>query len=121
MFLYFFNRPNITRYRRQKHDLIGNFKSFKKMRFHPAETQTRRRKKNFDISLFFFILFNPLYITRPGRQKYELIGSCKSFKKMGLHPIDMQTRRQKKSIFPYFSLFLLTDFILSNRAGKNIN
>ena len=73
------------------------------------------------IFLYFFLidlLFSlfSFYITRSGRQKYELIGNFKFFMKMRLHPIDMQTRRQKKnSIFPYFSVFLLTDLILSNQ------
>ena len=42
---------------------------------------------------------------------------------MRLHPADMQTRRRKKniSIFPYFSLFFLTDLILPDRADKNVN
>ena len=103
-FFIFFNRLNITRSGRQKYELIGNFKSFKKMRLHSTDMQTRRRKQNFHFSIFFFIFFNRLNITRSGRQKYELIGNFKSFKKMRLHPTDMQTRRQKKN--PFFHIFL---------------
>ena len=77
---------------------------------------------DYDFSLFLFIFFNRFNITRSGGQKYELIGNFKSFKKMCLHPADMQTRRRKKiSIFPYFSLFYLTDLILLDRADKNMN
>ena len=104
IYLYFFYRLNITRSGRQKYDLIGNFNYFKKMRLHPADMQTRRQKKNFDFSIFFFIFYNRLNITRSGRQKYELIGNFKSFKKMHLHPTDMKTRQKKK--FRFFHIFL---------------
>ena len=41
---------------------------------------------------------------------------------MVLLPTDIQTQRQKKSflIFRYFSLFFLTDLILSDQADKNM-
>ena len=53
LFFIFFNRLNITRSGRQKDELIGTFKSFKKMRLHPDDVQTRRRKQKFDFSYFF--------------------------------------------------------------------
>ena len=41
---------------------------------------------------------------------------------MSLHQTDIQTRRwETKYIFPYFSLFYLTDLILPDRADKNMN
>ena len=42
---------------------------------------------------------------------------------MGLLFIDVQTQSQKKlfSIYRYFSLFFLTDLILSDRADNNMN
>ena len=42
---------------------------------------------------------------------------------MELLPTDIQTQRRKNisSIFPYFSLFFLTDLILSDRAHKNMD
>ena len=55
---------------RQKYGLIGNFKSFKIMSLHQTDIQTQRRKKKFDFSLFFFISFNRLNITRSGRQNH---------------------------------------------------
>ena len=54
-------------------------------------------------SLFFF---NRLNITRSVQQKYLLTGNLKYFKKISLHPANIQTCWRKKiSMFPYFSLF----------------
>ena len=101
--LFFFNRLNITRSVQQKYLLTGNLKYFKEMSLHPANIQICRRKKIFDVSIFIFIFFNRLNITRSGQQKYGMIGNVKSFKKMGLHQSNIPTRRQKKiSIFQYF-------------------
>ena len=68
-------------------------------------TNKIKEKNYFRLCHIFLYFFNRLNITRSGRQKYELTGNFKCFKKMRLHPADIQTRRQKKSIFPYFSLF----------------
>ena len=63
-------------------------------------------KQTINLSKFFFIFINRLNITRSGRQKKnEYIGNFKSFKKMRLHPADMQTRR-KKTAANYFSRML---------------
>ena len=78
-------------------------------------------EKKFDFSLFFFIFFNRLNITRSGRQKYELIGNFNSFMKMRLHSTDIQTRHKKISIIPIFSLFFLPDLILPDGADQNMN
>ena len=81
-------------------------------------------KKQISIFPYLCLLFlNWLNITRPSRQKYELTGNFKSFKKMSFHPVNMQTRRQKKtiSISSYFSCFILTVLILPDRVDKNIN
>ena len=91
------------------------------MRLHLTAMQTRRQNKMSIFDYFPLFFFNQLNITRSGRPKYELIGNFQSFKKMRLHPTDMQTRRKKNSIFPYFCLFFLTDLILHDRADKNIN
>ena len=42
---------------------------------------------------------------------------------MDLLPTDIQTQSQKKlfSMFRYFSLFFLTDLILSDQAEKNMD
>ena len=72
--------------------------------------------------MFFFIFFSRFNITRSVQQKYLLTGNLKSFKKMSLHPDDIQTRRRKKkfSMISYFSLFFLTDLILPDRSNENI-
>ena len=74
----------------------------------------------FDI---FFIFINRLKIIRPSRQKYKYITNFKAFEKTGLLPIAISILSSKKlySIFRYFSLFFLTDSILSDQADKNMS
>ena len=87
--------------------LIGNFKSFKKMSLHPTDIQTRQRKKInflfFRIFLYFFL--NDLILPDRAHKNMGLIGDFKTFKKMILHPTDIQTRQRKKK-FRFFHILL---------------
>ena len=119
-FSLFFYRLNSICLNGQKYGLIGNVKSFKKMWLLPTDIQTQRRNKIFSIFPYFSFFFNRLNIIGLGRQKYGFIGNFKSFKKIGLLPTDIQTQRRNKiiSIFPYFSLFLLANLMLSDGPAK---
>ena len=104
-FLLYFNRLNITRSGRQKYQLTGNFEPLKKMRLHPTDMLPRRQKKITIFPYLCLFFLNWLSITRSSRQKYELTGNFKSFKKMNFYPTDMQTRQQKIK-FRFFHIFL---------------
>ena len=67
IFLFFLNRLNITRSERQNYELIGNFKSVKKIRLYPANMQTWRRKKKNSIFPFFFFYFILTVLILPDR------------------------------------------------------
>ena len=79
-------------------------------------------KQYWNFLIFFFIFLNRLNIIQSSRQKYGLIENFKAFPKMGLRPTDIQIQSRKKlfSIFRYFSLFLLTDLILSDQADQRM-
>ena len=120
LFLFiFFNWLRITRSCLHKYQLTGHFKSFTKMRLHPTNIQSRRQIKNYiDFFLFFLLYFNRLNITRSGRQKYQLTGNFKSFKKMRFYPTDMQTRQQKIK-FRFFHFFFIFFYRLNiTRSGR---
>ena len=94
--------------------------SFKKVRLHLTDMQTRPRKKNFDFSIFFsFFLTDLIFPERADKNMNCQVIPSPLRKCTYIRPICKPSDEKKNRFFLIF-LFFLTDLILPERANKNM-
>ena len=104
-------------------DRYGILKPFIKWAYFPTISKPGAKRTYFrflDIFLYFFMTTS-YYRTRPTKIWIDM--EFYGLPKMGLLPIHIQTQSQKKIIFDfrYFSLFFLTNLILTDQVDKNMD